>query len=93
MLIILISSAIASWLWVVPGGFWLVGNGFSWFAVLVVMVANQLFAFCLTILLVLASLDPALKLSNIYGSIIMLIPKTSYFVVTFCRSFLVSSFG
>ena len=41
MLIITISSAIATWLRVVPGGFWLVGNGFSWFAVLVVMVANN----------------------------------------------------
>ena len=37
MLIITISSAIATWLWLIPGGFWLV----SWFAVLVVMVANN----------------------------------------------------
>ena len=39
------SSAIASWLQVVLGGFWLVGNGFSWFAVLVVIVANNYLLF------------------------------------------------
>ena len=44
----------------VPGGFWLAGNGFTWFAVLVVTVANQLFAFFLTVLFVLVRLVPAL---------------------------------
>ena len=38
----------------------MVGNGSGWFAVLVVMVANELFTFCLTVLLVLVSLVPAL---------------------------------
>ena len=42
MLIITISSAIASWLRVVPGGFWLLGNGFGWFAVLVVTVETTI---------------------------------------------------
>ena len=60
MLIITISSAIASWLWVSPDGFWLAGNGFSWLAVLVVTVANQPFAFCLTVLFVLVRLVPVL---------------------------------
>ena len=45
MLIITISSAIASKLSVVPGGLWLVGNGFGWFAVLVVTVANNYLLF------------------------------------------------
>ena len=55
MLIVTISSAIASWLRVVPVGFWLVGNGFGWFAVSVVTIANQLFALCWTDLFVLVS--------------------------------------
>ena len=60
MLIITIPSAIASWLRVVPGGFWLVGNSFGWFTVLVVTIATQLFAFCLTVLFALVRLVPAL---------------------------------
>ena len=60
MLIITIPSAIASWFRVVPGGFWLVGNSFGWFTVLVVTIATQLFAFCLTVLFALVRLVPAL---------------------------------
>ena len=60
MLIMTISSAIASWLRLVPGGFWLVVNSFGWFAVLVVTIATQLIAFCLTVLFVLVRLVPAL---------------------------------
>ena len=60
MLIITIPSAIASWIRVIPGGFWLVGNSFGWFAVLVVIIATQPFAFCLTVLFALVRLVPAL---------------------------------
>ena len=76
----------------VPGGFWLVENSFGWFAVLVVTIVTQLFAFCLTVLFVLVRLVPAL-IENFFGSMITLFFKISYFVVTFCRFLLVSRFG
>ena len=86
MLIITISSAIASWLRLVPGGFWLVVNSFSWFAVLVVTTATQLIAFCLTVLFVLVRLVPALIEQFLWVLCGYILPVS--FGVTFLREFL-----
>ena len=76
MLIVTIPSTIASWLWMVPGGFWLVENGFGWFAVLVVTIVTQLFAFCLTVLFVLVRLVPAL-IEQFFGSMLTLFSRSA----------------
>ena len=86
MLIITISSAIASWLRLVPGGFWLVVNSFGWFAVLVVTIATQLIAFCLTVLFVLVRLVPALIEQFLWLLCGYILPVS--FGVTFSREFL-----
>ena len=86
MLIITISSAIASWLRLVPGGFWLVVNSFGWFAVLVVTIATQLIAFCLTVLFVLVRLVPVLIEQFLWLLCGYILPVS--FGVTFSREFL-----
>ena len=86
MLIITISSAIASWLRLVPGGFWLVVNSFGSFAVLVVTIATQLIAFCLTVLFVLVRLVPALIEQFLWLLCGYILPVS--FGVTFSREFL-----
>ena len=45
---------------VVSAGFWLVAEGFGWLTILAVTVANYIFFFCLTCLLFLVNLVPAL---------------------------------
>ena len=57
MLIITVSSAIACWFWVVSDWLWVVADGFGWFIVLVVTTANQLLAFCLTVLFFTALIE------------------------------------
>ena len=86
MLIITISSAIASWLRLAPGGFWLVVNSFGWFAVLVVTIATQLIAFCLTVLFVSVRLVPALIEQFLWVLCGYILPVS--FGVTFLREFL-----
>ena len=86
MPIVTIPSTIASWLWMVPGGFWLVENSFGWFAVLVVTIVTQLFAFCLTVLFVLVRLVPALIEQFLWLLCGYILPVS--FGVTFSREFL-----
>ena len=70
----------------VPGGFWLVENSFGWFAVLVVTIVTQLFAFCLTVLFVLVRLVPALIEQFLWLLCGYILPVS--FGVTFSREFL-----